>query len=127
MATRANTFLRDVDPRGGVPVVIWSGLLNGDDGSPIQLSAFSEKTWQAVGTFGASGTVTIEGSNDGTNWANISTRQGTTPLTLTSTTQINTSQDRPVWIRPRVTAGDGTTNVTVSVACHRFDLPVTDI
>ena len=126
MAVRASTFTRDLDPRGGVQVCTWTGLLNGDTGSPIQASEMSEKTWHAFGTFGTGGTVTIQGSNDGTNWASISTKQGTVPMTLTSTTAINTSQDRPVWVRPSVTAGDGTTSLTMTVACHRFDLPVRD-
>ena len=93
-----------------------------DVGAPIQQAAWSEKTWHAVGTFGAGGNITIEGSNDGTNWSPISTRQGTTPLNLTAALAMNTSQDRPVFLRPRVTAGDGTTSLTVIVACHRQDL-----
>ena len=124
MAVRASTQNRDIDARGGVVLFTWTGLTNAtsDTGAPVMAAEFSEKTWQAFGTFGAGGAVTLEGSNDGTNWGNISTRQGTTPCTLTSTTQINTSQDRPLWVRPRVSAGDGTTSLTVTVACHRYTL-----
>lgn len=126
MAIINATFNRDAEPRGGVQTVNWTGLANGDSGTPITLAELSEKTWHATGVFGSSGTVTIEGSNDGVNWSPLSTRQGTIPMTLTTSTAMNTSQDRPLWVRPRVSNGDGTTLLNVIVACHRFDLPIRD-
>ncbi|HET8869172.1 MAG TPA: hypothetical protein VFM48_01890 [Aquabacterium sp.] len=124
MATRAYSQNNQVSNDKSVVLVTWAGLTfaTTDDGAPISLAAWSEKTFQAFGTFGASGNVVIEGSNDGTNWSPISNRQGVTPFNLTSSQAINTSQDRPIWVRPRVTAGDDTTNVTVTVACHRYNI-----
>lgn len=127
MATRPATIDRTVSPDGSTYAVTWSGLTfsGSDTGAPVQLAAWSEKTFQAFGTFGASGNVVIEGSNEATNptnWSPISNRQGTTPFNLASATSVNTSQDRPIWIRPRVTAGDGTTSVTVIAACHRYNI-----
>lgn len=125
MATRPYTVDSSMSRGGATKCVTWTGLLNGDTGAPIQLSEWSEKTFQTFGTFGAGGTVVIEGSNEATNptnWSPISNRQGTTPFAMSSTTQINTSQDRPIWIRPRVSAGDGTTSLTVAMAAHRFNI-----
>lgn len=122
MATRAAVFNRTVAKDGSVILITWSGLAQAtlDDGTPVQESWRGEKTFQVFGTFGASGSVVIEGSNDGVNWSPLSNRQGTN-MTFT-TPGFNRSQDQPVWVRPRVTNGDGTTNLTVSVACHRTDL-----
>lgn len=124
MAVRASAIDRSVSRDGSVIAVTWTGLTNAtsDTGAPITHAAWSEKTFQAIGTFGVGGNVVIEGSNDGTNWSPISNRQGVTPFNLTAAASINTSQDRPIYIRPRVTAGDGTTNVTVICALHRQDL-----
>src|SRR3990167_10846643 len=42
----------------------WSGLLNGDTGTPVEFSNYSQRTIQVNGTFGAAGSVRVEGSND---------------------------------------------------------------
>lgn len=122
MTVRAAAINNNVAPRGGVIAITWAGLTfaSTDSGDPISLSEFSDKTFQVFGTLGAGGALLIEGSNDGTNWVPLSNRQGTS-MSFT-TLAMNTSQDRPVWVRPRVTAGDGTTSLTVIVACHRTDL-----
>jgi hypothetical protein len=98
-------------------LVAWSGLLNTDDGNPYEGAEFADRTAQVVGTFGASGSVQLEGSNDGTNWAVLADPQGN-PLTFT-TGRIEQVLELPRFIRPRVTAGDGTTNLSVSIYCRR--------
>lgn len=124
MAVRASVIDNSASTDRSTVVVSWAGLTfaTTDTGSPIAFASWSEKTFHAFGTFGAGGNVVIEGSNDGTNWSPISNRQGVTPFNLTAAASINTSQDRPIYVRPRVTAGDGTTNVTVTVACHRYNI-----
>jgi hypothetical protein len=70
----------------------------------------ANKTYQVTSSVGSgTGTavVTIQGSNDSTNWDNV----GTVTLTL-STTPISgsfSSQDRYVWIRPNASTLTGTT------------------
>lgn len=122
MAVRAATFDRTSSKDGSVILVTWTGLTQAtsDSGAPIQEAWRGEKTFQVFGTFGASGNVVIEGSNDGTNWSPLSNRQGTN-MNFT-TAGFNRSQDQPIFVRPRVTNGDGTTNLSVTVACHRTDL-----
>ena len=91
----------------------WSGLLNGDDGSPISGSDFPDRTVHILGTFGSGGSVNLEGSNDGTNWLPLTDPQGNA-ITKTATA-LEMVTETPRYIRPRVTAGDGTTDITVIV------------
>lgn len=123
MAVRQPTYERQTVKSGEVVQVTWTGLTQAtlDTGSPISLAEYSDKTFQTFGTFGGSGALLIEGSNDGgTTWAPLSNRQGTA-MSFTAA-GMNTSQDRPILVRPRVTGGDGTTSLTVAAACHRADL-----
>lgn len=103
-------------------MITWSGLTQttNDVGAAVSESWRGEKTFQVFGTFGSSGALLIEGSNNGTDWSPLSNRQGTN-MSFTAA-GFNRSQDQPVYVRPRVTGGDGTTNLTVAVACHRTDL-----
>jgi hypothetical protein len=104
-----------------VIVVNWNGLAaSGDVGTPVTFAAWSERTYFVVGTFTGSPTVIIEGSADGVNWLQITNRQGT-PLSFTAA-GLNTSQDRPVYVRPRLTAGTGGAAINVQMVCHRFNL-----
>jgi hypothetical protein len=98
-------------------LVTWSGLLNTDDGNPFEGAEFADRTAQVFGTFGASGSVQLEGSNNGTNWNILTDPQGNA-LTFT-TGRIEQVLELPRFIRPLVTAGDGTTNLTVSMFCRR--------
>lgn len=124
MTTRASVFNNTVSKDGAVFQASWTGLLNGDDGAWISFAEWSAKTFHVFGTFGAGGTVVIEGSNDITSPptnANTITNWQATPLS-TTTAGFLTARDMPIWVRPRVTAGDGTTSVTVTLAGHRADI-----
>jgi hypothetical protein len=59
---------------------------------------------QAVGTFGG-GTVKLQGSNDGTNWADLNDTSGTAiGLTADGAAEFSTAMQ---YIRPLVTGGTG--------------------
>lgn len=98
-------------------LVTWSGLLNGDDGNPYEGAEFADRTAQVTGTFGASGSIQLEGSNDGTNYAVLADPQGNA-LTFT-TGRIEQVLELPRYVRPRVTAGDGTTALALTMFCRR--------
>ena len=107
---------------GSVSIVTWDGFaIAGDVGLAIRYAAWSDKTFVVSDTFAGAPSIAIEGSNDGTNWVSLSNRQGT--AMNFSAPGMNTSQDRPVYIRPRMTAGTGGASIKVTVACHRVDLP----
>lgn len=105
----------------GVYQVTWSGLLNTDVGDDVNLSMFPDKSVQVKGTFGAGGTVVIEGSNDGgTTRATLNDSRGETTGALSFTgADVRTVLENTQLIRPNVTGGDGTTNLTVIIVCRR--------
>jgi hypothetical protein len=119
MATRNATVDYEVSERWHARLVRWSGLTftTLDDGAPAQWVEFADRCFQVTGTFGAGGSLVIEGSNDGTTWHALSDPQGN-PLTFT-TGRIEQALELPRFVRPRVTAGDATTNLTVTLMMRR--------
>jgi len=99
---------------GGVHAVTWPALANGDTGEACDVVALPDKTVQVVGTFGTGGSITMQGSNDGTNWATLTDPLGN-DITFTAT-GLKTLLENPLYIRPIVTAGDGTTSLTAILA-----------
>lgn len=98
-------------------VVAWEEIPNGDSGAPLEMPGSNVRSVQVGGTFGAGGTVVIEGSNDGTNYVTLTDPQGNA-ISKTSAA-IEAIQEVPRYIRPRVTAGDGTTAVDVHLILVR--------
>ena len=94
-------------------VATWPNMQNGDDGQPIELANFADRSVQVTGTFGAGGKVRIEGSLDGASYAPLTDPQGN-DLDLT-TAKLEAVSEVVRWIRPRVIAGDGTTSLTVTM------------
>lgn len=113
MATRTPTITPAPDGARNAVLVVWSGLLNGDDGAPIGGYGIVDGSVQVEGTFGAGGSVQLEASNDGTNWHLVADPQGNdivkTAADLETTLDVVARQ-----IRPHVTAGDGSTDLTVT-------------
>ena len=90
--------------------VAWLAVPNGNDGAPIDIGDLSDRTIQITGTFGTGGSLSIEGSNDGgTTWATLTDPLGNN-LTFTAA-GMKAITELPQKIRPRVTAGDGTTSL----------------
>lgn len=117
MATRNGSIDRNISEVGNAALVTWTGLLNGDFGAPVQWVDYADRCVQVTGTFGTGGSVTLQGSNDGTNWATMADPQGNA-LTFTAT-KLEQALELPVYVRPAVTAGDGTTNLTVTICMRR--------
>lgn len=89
----------------------WGNLANGDSGNPDSIPNNPDKTVSVSGTFGSGGTVVMEGSNDGVNYYTVKDPQGT----LISFTAAGSAaiQENHRFIRPRVTAGDATTDIDI--------------
>lgn len=89
--------------------VTWAAILNGNQGNGYA-GDWLEAFFQVTGTFGAAGSVQIEGSNDGVNYVKLS------PAALTAAGLFAGFgvTERPKFVRPNVTAGDGTTALTVT-------------
>jgi hypothetical protein len=111
--TRLNTTIMDVE------IFQWDNLALNDDGDVLESPKLADKTVQVYGTFGAGGKVILEGTCNLTSpvWAQMHDPQGNL-LDFTSST-IRQVLENPLKIRPRVTTGDGTTNLTMVIICRR--------
>jgi hypothetical protein len=135
MTVRSVTFSKVRGPTGGIDAVImqWTGMQNGDTGTAVKRPDLVDRSIQAEGTFGAGGSVTLEGSNDssfgvgdgsasGGNFRGL-TRPDGNAIALVggggANQNISQVQEAASWIRPHVTAGDGTTSLTVTVCARR--------
>ena len=88
------------------------------DGSPIAIPEYSQRSVQVIGTFGAGGTIVVQGSNDGgTTWATLNDPQGSA-LSLTAA-GVHSVQELSGLTRVNVTGGDGTTDLDAYVLCRR--------
>ena len=118
MATRAGTL---VSNEAGKLIATWTGLLqpSSDVGASISMGPCIGMTVQLSGTLGTGGAVTMKGSNDGTNWGDLADPVIGTPVVLDAIGEMSFIGNRPLYIRPEVTAGDGATNLTVIVVADR--------
>lgn len=116
MATVNATSAAGADD-GSVMVVTWTPLTTTNQtGSALQLPRNADKTVTITGTWGVGGSVTLQGSNDGTTWLSLTDPQGNA---ITKTADgIEAITENPLYIRPNCTAGDGTTSIKVIVAAR---------
>ena len=119
MATRNYSVSQVTEFGAGSWIITWTGLLNGDDGQPIQMPECADGSIQFFGTFGAGGTIIWEGTNERTtaNFIVLTDPQGTA-ISKTAA-GIETCEESCFQRRPRVTAGDGTTNLTAVALLRR--------
>lgn len=120
MATVGYTATEDGSVNdGSVTVYQWTPLTTANsDGAPVGAVQYADRSVQVTGTFGAGGSITFQGSNDGTNWATLNTAQGAA-VALTAANQLKQLVEIPRFIRPFVTAGDGTTSITAIMVARR--------
>lgn len=101
-----------------VKVYTWTGLLNGDDGSPASYTGAGDRTIQVTGTFGVGGTIIFEGSLDGgATWFGLRD-PSSTAISLTAAGG-RAVLENVLLVRPRVTAGDGTTSLSAYLTVRR--------
>ncbi len=94
---------------------VWSSLANGDDGAPVTIPGAPDRTVQVFGTFGSSGTIIFEGTLTATpgNWFPLVDPQGNAISFGSAGGEL--VLELVAHIRPRVTNGDGTTDLTAIV------------
>jgi hypothetical protein len=98
-----------------VLMAVWTPLLNGDTGAPIEAAQFADRSVQLLGTLGVGGNMILEGSNvavpGASDWATLNDPQGN-PISLNAL-KIEAVSEVTRWVRPRISAGDGTTSLSV--------------
>jgi hypothetical protein len=118
MATRISTTVYShISP--SALIIEWAAISGGDGGSWQLLGHYNDKCVHVYGTFSGGATITLQGSN-----------QDSTPssgFSLTDPTQTIISfiaeggrqvLENPLYIRPVLTAGDGSTALTVRLVCR---------
>lgn len=95
----------------------WGPMANGDTGAPVAYMG-RDRAVQVTGTFGTGGSVAWEGSNDNANWFPLKNLDNTA-IAFTAA-GLQTVRDEALWVRPHVTAGDGTTALTVILAIRKY-------
>ena len=125
MATRTATIKQRTTASGAKDVIVqWTGLLNGDDGQWISIPGMVLRSISQNGTWGTGGSVSIRGSNGD------AMMEKPTDVVITGTQPDETQIAGPfssnglttanLYIatasyRPLVTAGDGTTSLTLTM------------
>lgn len=94
-------------------LAVSAAMANADTSAPVPLLGFDEVGVTVTGTFGAGGSVAIEGSFDGTNFFALPNVAGTTVAITAAGYAYVLAATR--FIRARVTAGDGTTALVMSI------------
>ena len=100
-------------PDAGVLQAIWPNLANTESGDWVDAGRFKDMAIQVSGTFGAGGTVIMEGSVDKAVAAPLNDPLGN-PISITTAGAIQILENMR-FLRPRVTAGDGTTDLKISL------------
>ncbi len=114
MATRAAVLIITQD---NIPVCTWTGITEADEGNEVIMAKYPDKTVQVTGDFTTAGAITIEGSNNGTDWATLTDQAGN-DLVLTDTSIALIAQN-PLYIRPRASAGTAVSMTVVVVGAPR--------
>lgn len=94
-----------------------AAMANGDTSAPISIPDLADKTVTFTGTFGTGGSVTLEGSNDNTNWFALKD-PSSTAITKTAA-GMSAVLEHPLFLRGRVTAGDGATALIMIIMARR--------
>lgn len=100
-------------------IYTWSGLLNGDTGNWIEFPEYGDRCAQISGTAGVGLSITMQGTNNTSLTAFALTDPQGNAVTKTAVDVGETLMETPRYIRPSVTAGDGATNVTVTLFARR--------
>ena len=90
---------------GSSRLISWTGGATADGAAtPVELPEWADNCVQIIGTIGGA-TITIEGSNDGTNYETLNNAQGGALSFVALTSTIKQIVERPRYIRPKITGG----------------------
>ena len=95
----------------------WTGLLNGDTGEALEEASRADRSVQVEGIFGAGGNCRIEGRNPGQAEFRVLTDAKGNALDIQAPGLYQVTEIVSE-MRQRVTAGDGATDLTVSVTAR---------
>lgn len=116
MATITSTVTYAPNGHRQLVQVVWAALANGDVGDAIELPAWADRSVQIEGAAFGGGTLTFQGSNDGTNWQSLTDPQANAiAKTAPALEQIS---ELTRYVRPSM-AGGAAGAVTVTFLARR--------
>jgi len=90
-------------------------MQNGDVGVAVDMLGFADRSIQVEGIFGAAGNAEIQGSNDALTFRPLHDPIGVLLDVTAATDKIRHIMEITRLLRPAITAGDGTTSLTVTI------------
>lgn len=116
MANINPVITRELDGNPNVIKVFWETLTSTNTaGAAVKYPDYTIRSVQVTGTFGASGSVSMQGSNDnGTTYATLNTDNASAAMTYTAA-GIKKLSEITQLIKPVVTISDGTTDLDVTM------------
>lgn len=115
MAVR-DPVIADIHSRTDTKLVTWSGLITGDTATPVEMPDWPDMTVQIAGTFNGGTSVSLQGSNDGTNYAALTDPQGNA-ITKTAAA-IESVTEAPRYIKPTIASGSAD-SIAVTLLCRK--------
>lgn len=101
-------------PEDKVSVISWKLLLLGDTGEAVNIGRYADRTVQVTGTFSGGSSIQLQGSPDGVTWGRLHDAQGVL-ISITDNNAVVIG-DNPVFLRPIVISGDGSTSLNIWIA-----------
>jgi pyruvate/2-oxoacid:ferredoxin oxidoreductase alpha subunit len=101
---------------GEISLTTWDSVAAGDTCTAFVLSVYSDRVVQVEGVFGGA-SVALQGSNDGVNYHTLTDPQGNA-LSFAAG-GLETVMELPYYIKPLLSGGDGTTNLTITLSGRR--------
>lgn len=96
---------------------VWTPLIAANAvGDAFQSPGWAERSIQVHGTFDT-GVLTMQGSNDGSNWFTLTDTEGA-PL-IFSEAGLRQTRQAPLYTRPLMTGASGTDSLTVTMIATR--------
>ena len=118
MATVTPTVNRLVGSGDGSTVLMsWSLTSTNTDGAPLEWVEWSDRCFTATGTWGGA-TLTIQGSNDGSNWVTLNNAASGSGATLTANGVLQIVE-LPRYVRPNLTTAGAGATLTVMLTAVR--------
>ena len=98
----------------GVRVITWASMAVSDTGTPFICAMYADRTVQVHGNFSVGGNVIMEGTNQPTGPSIYATLNDPLGNTVSiSTAKVQQILENTFYIRPRISAGDASTSLTV--------------
>lgn len=117
MATVTPTLSKVGDQDDSAVLLSWSLTTANTDGTPLEWTQWADRCFTAFGTWGGA-TLTIQGSNDGTNWFTLSNAAGGTGATFTADGG-KSIIELPRYVRPNLTTPGTGAAVSVALLARR--------